>query len=225
MLGRALHFVSIQYLTIYIMESVFITVKFQTVDTNGNWLCYGVMLSSYPSGRILFFEQGVCDRTENDFDTCTKDFWSQHGEALGIIKSCPSRPAPLAEQHLSELVTSLLTLHPDVYFVSDNPGLDLRILNNIMVQYGKRPVSYRNFLTYYQCICTWSFQFAVLSVLGIRTNQIDAYLRTYSQKWLQREIAQCLGPKNIPLSDTAGVLNRHFKVLDILSINKRSFSL
>ena len=207
------------------MESVFITVKFQTVDTNGNWLCYGLMLSSYPSGRILFFEQGVCDRSEKEFDKHTRDFWLQHAEALDIIKSCPTRPVPLAEQQLSELVTSLLTLYPDVYFLSDNPGLDLRILNNIMVKYGKRPVSYRNLSTYYQCICTWSFQLAVLSILGIRTNQIDAYLRPYSEKWLQREIAQHLGPKNIPISDTAGVLNRHFKILDILSIIKRSSSL
>jgi hypothetical protein len=199
------------------MENVFLTVKFQTIDTRGNWLCYGLMLASYPSGQVLFSTQGVCDRPTTHFDEHTKKFWLAHHTALEMIQTYPAQTVSIGEAQLCNCISYLLHAYPKAYLISDNPQLDMRILNNIMIAHGREPVYYRNNMTYYQCICTWSFQLSVLSLLHIGQHQIVSFLQS---KFIckSREVDRYFGPKHTPIADAARVLSRHFKILDVLSV-------
>ena len=202
------------------MRGVYVTIDFEAVNQKGVWLCYCIMVSEYPRGKVIEFHQGRCDRSDDEYDEITKQFWENHSDAYHIIKSqYQCLPINDANKLLCSRISDIVSKYERAYFVSDNPQFDLKILDNILTSNGYDPVSRRSENLYLQCVCTWSFQLSILSLLGFSPIDIDKFL---IRKGLisSREIDNYFGPRHTPRSDCAKILCNHFKILDIIDLYK-----
>lgn len=197
--------------------SVYATIDFESVDTSGKWWCYGIMVAEYPSGNIVCSHHGKCPRTIDEFDDPTRQFWDQHPSSFDIISKYPSTDTvTVAEQQLCRKVYSILLKYPHVRLVSDNPGFDIRILDNIMVKYGYKPTSHRANGGYLQCTCTWSYQLPIMRMYKIQACELDEYMHAIGLGYaLERSVTTYFGPKHTPRADCARILSQHFKMLDL----------
>jgi hypothetical protein len=96
-----------------------------------------------------------------------------------------------------------------MHFVSDNPQLDIRILDSILETHDEFPISIRVLPNkkqlYYPTLCTWTFRLATSRIVGNHLPPRKPY----------RGVDFLKGTRHTPLVDCAKILSNHFKILDI----------
>lgn len=190
--------------------TVFMSVDFECVDGDGTWIAFSAIVAEYPTGKQLDCITLACERQESEYAESTMAFWKKHPSQLKILKTLgDGHQAADQEVKICDFVAGVLEKHPSVFVLSDNPQLDIRLLDNMLVQNGKTCISDRKD-KYFQCLCTWSYRQGVQAVLKkkpppIRTDRdVDAYF----------------GPRHTPQADCAQILSEHFRTLDLIKRNR-----
>lgn len=200
------------------MHGVYVTIDFESVNTCGRWYCYSIMVSNYPKGDVLEIQTGGCTINDSEYDAATAAFWNRNRKAHDINRSDDNYkklPPQEATILLCSRISKIMKEYPRVYFVTDNPGYDLTILNTILVQNGYNPVSNRDGDVYFQCICSWSFRLSTLAILGISRSKVNEYLRQHNIRH-DRTVDIYFGPRHTPQADCARIMSQHFEILDII---------
>lgn len=173
--------------------------------------------TSVPSLRIITMR----DMTDSDENAIA--FWKKHHQSYDIIQQYQYLPVEEANKLLCDSIINIFERFPNAYIVSDDPQYNLRILDNILETYGHNPVSQRGGNLYSQCICTWSFRFSILSLLGFPESHVDRFLGQRGIIVAGREIDNYFGPLHTPWSDCARILSNHCKMLDVISLSKSPY--
>lgn len=183
---------------------VYATADFECVNKKGSWCSYGVMIAEYPSGKVLDFIVSYVKRPCELFDLSTVLFWQEHASIYDHIQN-KARSSLLEEElRLCKFIERWISQVPDLYFISDNPQLDIRLLDNILIKHGYNPVAFRGDNIYFQCICTWSFKQAARLIIP--------YLHQSNKIETGSLLLPWLGPKHLPISDCARILYSHFEL-------------
>lgn len=195
----------------------YMTVDFESVNQQGKWLCYGIVVSEYPSGRVLESHVGKCEREYREYDAKTLEFWTcANPLAFQVINSYPSKPVNVAELDLCSTIRRILRDYPRIFVVSDNPQYDIRILDNILVNNGYPVVSNRLNGIYLQSICTWTFLTAAMQIYNVTRKQI---LSPRSDREVDHKHH---GVHHTPITDCSRILAHHFTVLDFIRFQKEN---
>jgi hypothetical protein len=193
------------------------TIDFEAIDTIGTWLGYGIIIAEYPSGKILDIQEQSCERNLQEYSPRTMEFWKQHQEAHDyLVNNGKGIYSEVAEQELCLYIVSILKKYPNIYLISDNPQYDIRLLDNLMQKHNHSPVSVRGKDLYFQCLCTWSFQNGILSLLQKKPKDINQ-VRNSLALCYDRHVDGYFGPRHAPLADCARIISQHFKMLDIIN--------
>ena len=149
----------------------FLTIDFESIDAHGTWIAYGVIVSSYPSGRIISQKRGACMRFEHEFDEYTKQFWEcqTNKQILEKLTKNTNPNIKDEERQLCTYIRDQLTRCPDLVILQDNPQFDCAILNNMMKRNNMLPISTRfinNNRKYRSVICSKSFRSGVAMSFG-----------------------------------------------------------
>lgn len=209
---------TLKSISVYISKKnmkVFMTIDFESVNQNGKWFAYAIMIASYPSGEILDTKESICHRSVEDYDDVTRDFWEKHPEAYEQLMWKSSNNTPEQQEiELCKYVSNILLKYPHIYIISDNPQYDIRLLDNILERHSFSPVALRSNNLYLQCICTWSFKMGVISILGKPHKHFFTKKPNISKN---RRVDDYFGPKHMPIADCAYILSQHFGVMDIVN--------
>lgn len=149
---------------------VYIVVDVELIDTN-KWLSMCFLTSDYPQGAIRDVEEFYVDRSTHKIQ-CPKKiaFWQKHKQALDYnIKRGVGISEEVAERHVCEYVNDLRTRTPHFFLVSDNPGMDVAVIDGILLKYGHEPLASRGPDMYAQVLCTWSYKQALAKLFHVRT--------------------------------------------------------
>lgn len=111
-----------------------------------------------------FLVTGHC---EVDFETLVLDphahtFWTTHSVAFTKNKTLAgSRSRQQAESEIVNFVQRIKKQFPRFYALSDNPSLDIDLLDQVLVSHAQPRLCIRNDqCMYFQCLCTWSYRLA-----------------------------------------------------------------
>ena len=197
------------------MVKIYGTVDFEYTDPKKpreSWFAACLMVAKYPSGQILQTEEFRIPITGTK-----SQFWEKHPEAFGLNTSVNKQASRVvSEQRLIQFVNAVRTKYPHIHFVSDNPQLDIRILDGILEAHHEFPISIRVLKNqkhiYYPTLCTWTFRLATSQILG-------KYLPAHTN---YRGVDFLRGTRHTPLVDCAKILSNHFKILDIHQVVSRN---
>jgi hypothetical protein len=198
-------------------DRVYLVVDFETVSRHGDWLCFAAMVVSYPGGNIIEAITIGCERTDDEYDASTLAFWTRNQIAKDFIaKNIKMETKEDAESKVISFINGTLQKFPAAFVISDNPEFDICILNRILRSHGHDPISDRKHgqNKYYHSICTWSYQLAVCSWLGVTAHQLETgHAATANHR---RRIDDYFGPRHTPLADCARIIASHFHLIDIM---------
>ena len=199
------------------MKGVYITIDFESVNARAGWFAYGIFVAEYPSGKLHEVHDGYCVRDEKEFDDVTRAFWEKNQLAWKTIEARKkNHTEEEAEKILCQQIQEITARYPMAYVVSDSPSYDVRILDNILTKNGFPAISNRQKKHYYQTICTWSFQMAVLAMFRIKSNEVRQKLMNHQFYTANREVDNFFGPRHTPNGDCARILSNHFCILDLM---------
>jgi hypothetical protein len=197
------------------MEKIFLTIDFETVDGEDKWIACALMVATYPSGKIIEIFETSCQRSKEDYNERAKVFWKKNNRAHSFIeKQGMGQSVSDEEKKICENIRRIFDTYPDIYFVSDNPSVDVKIIDQILKRNGYPFTSFRG-KKYFQCICTWSFKLGIKSIIGNSLDRLSPIEK--------RPTSAYFGYHHTPKSDCARILNSHFEVLDSLNQFRDSF--
>lgn len=151
-------------------SGVYIVIDVEMIDAN-KWLSMCFLTAHYPTGKILAVEEFYVDRSKHKIQ-CPKKiaFWEQHTVALDYnIRRGIGIQEEDVEQSICEYVNELRSNIPHFFLVSDNPVLDVAVVDAILLKYGHPPLSNRNAHMYAQVLCTWSYKQALAKQFHVRS--------------------------------------------------------
>ena len=188
---------------------LYATVDFECINKAGTWCAYAVMVVEYPSCKVVDFIVSYVQRPCTDFDPHTTEFWNNNIYIYDHILKNSTTDIVGEEFRLCSFIHNLVTKHPDVHFISDNPQMDIRLLDNILCKHHHFPISMRGNYIYYQTICTWSFKQAISAIVK-KSPSTDRILNQHEVKISKTPLFTWLGPKHLPLSDCARIIYQYF---------------
>ena len=174
------------------------------------WQSIGVVVVAYPSGCIIdTLEIGV---SGCEVSPLCKDFWDTHTEsfaynlALGTGKTRVNQ-----ENELCAFIEHILDVRPHAFILSDNPSLDIAIVDSIFYRQRSRSMLIRNG-RFYPAVDAWSARTTLQYVVG-QLITVDTYCtRDITIMWRTGVTTD-----HTPLRDAAKVVSRYFSVLDMLN--------
>ncbi len=188
-------------------------------DRNGTWTCFAAVVICWSSQKLLQYVQighstkGVPEpagptEEQKEFDADLLAFWKRHPDAQQYnAKLCARHTKPEAEKIITEFVKGVKSSWPNFYLLTDNPSLDVRLLDNILLQNGSTPVSYRTKATgkYRQPVCLWSFGRSLPAY--IQKNCLKPFVEAGTERAIsQLQLAGSVGPRHTPLFDAISAL-------------------
>jgi hypothetical protein len=195
------------------MTRVFGTVDFEYLHTKSpreSWFAVCVMIADYPKGSIKASKTFKVNLARNQYET--SDFWRHHQPAYNQnISSCVTETREKNEALLADYVDDIRKQYPHIFFISDNPQMDIRLLDTILEEHQRYPISLR-FLEdgkqiYYPTLCTWTYKLATQQLIGVR------YF--YNYQYPRRGVDLVKGTRHTPMVDCARILSCHFHALDL----------
>ena len=187
----------------------YLAIDFEYCDSKCTPLAYAIMISDYPSGKVLYHTFGACDRPMTDYDEVTLKFWHSHPDSHQFLldRGRGILPATMQEQLVSN-IDYISRTFSNVFVVTDNVQ-DISCLNSILGAHGMKTIFYLNG-HYRQCLCTWSF---ALGRLGKGAREKIAHVKD------TREVSEYyFGLKHTASSCCAKILSSHFKVMDMAHV-------
>jgi len=151
-------------------SGVYVVLDVELID-NGVWLSLCFLTARYPTGEVMAVEEFYVDRSQHEIKNPTKKaFWEKHAEALDYnLKRGMGKPEEVAEASVCAYVQDLRARNPHFFLVSDNPGLDILILDTILAKYNHEPLSQRAPDVYAQVLCTWSYKQSLARIFHVKT--------------------------------------------------------
>lgn len=181
-----------------------LAVDFEMVNQSTGWLAYCMALVSFPSGNVQLVYDGACHRHPSEYHPRTAAFWDANPEAHRQLRVAGQGIEPAAaEAVLCQRVSYILRHWPHVYVVSDNPCLDIGLLNIILMKNGMDCISFRPTGIFRQPVCLWSYKLGRESVS--RSNPIVAKSNPPSML--------PTGSKHTPLHDCLVLIWKYFRYL------------
>jgi hypothetical protein len=194
----------------------------------GTWWTLGILVMEYRTGKVIQTAEFACDRSNQSIPEETCLFWEQHPEAFQYnTKLAAGRTVSQEEERICAFVVELKKSRPEVYFVSDAPCTDVRMLEDILARHGQTAICHRTQTMFRQTICTWSFRFGVASAAKCKPGQLLSLYASYAHvRPVESELVHgmvvvdgceiSIGPRHTSLRDCFHILLNHFKVLDIV---------
>ena len=195
------------------------TIDFESVNIHGLWVAYGVIISQYPSGRIISTRHGACIRQDCDYDSHTRNFWTLKENKqvlLSLTRHLDSESIRDKERALCKYIRRQLDACPDMVILQDNPQFDCAILNKMMARNHLLPVSSRiihGTIKYRSTICSKSFRSGIALGVG---GQLKLAHEIEKHTDFNREITQLAkrGRKHDPINDAAITQSNFFSIID-----------
>jgi hypothetical protein len=119
----------------------------------------------------------------------TTRFWRSNQRAYAENRHLNLRTTrAAAEKQIVDNVNRVRQTWSKFWMICDNPAMDIRILDNILLSHGADPISIRppNH-TYMQVICSWSYQLSASALLFIPRHTI----RTESSRAASEFMSRC----------------------------------
>lgn len=167
------------------MDRTLVAVDFECLFPN-KWTTFAVVVFTYNTqAKCTVLHSATIGHgdDQNDFEqACNRRcetvrhaaaFWARHREAYEYNRAVNGTfPRQQAEREIVKQIEFIRTTWSDFYLICDNPAMDIRLLDNILLQHGANPISIRppnnRFL---QVICAWSYRLAVTNLLRISKSQ------------------------------------------------------
>ena len=175
------------------------------------WQSVGIVVAEYPGGQVIGSLEVGIPRSTALPEAC-RSFWDDRPEsfaynvALGAGKDQTSQ-----EEAICAFVGSTLDAHPDAFILSDNPTLDVAVLDEMFVRNRGHTVLVRGG-RFYPAIDAWTVRSTVQRMLGRRLVIDPACTRPVTDLWRRSNTAQ-----HTPMCDAARILSRHFATLDSIA--------
>jgi hypothetical protein len=122
----------------------------------------------------------------------TSVFWNKNYQAYNqnlLLNMCTHRIE--AERAIVANINSIRQRWSRFWLICDNPSMDIRILDNILLAHGANPICIRPpNSTYKQVICSWSYRLSAAALLDIPKHQI----RSQSVQMAARFMTECRSP-------------------------------
>lgn len=199
---------------------VYLCIDFEAINQQGDWWAYGCMLAHYHNGAILESIESYCDRSPEEFDAATREFWDTHPEARDRIKQkAVGLDRETEEKRLCDFIQSVFSQQSSVHVVTDNPQFDLRLLDNLLVKHGF-PVIAMRAGCYVHSVCSVSYRHGALSGIGKETwDRVSGLVKDSAY---YRPVARYQGLHHCPLFDCARILASHFNTMDIIYLYRQN---
>lgn len=205
-------------------QQVFMTFDFETHSSN-DWFAVGVVVAQYPSGRIMHEWKTSIPIPLEYFEAKNKEFWAELPDIKheldcqnhGIQDSVEQK-----KQSLCEFIRLMHQKYPRIRPISDNPSLDVRLLDTMLGEYNLPPISIRENGSSAPVLCTYSYGLGILGTsFGQSKDSINDMHKYIFAPF--KPIQACrvvdmvaMGPKHIPINDCCHTLSMHFKALDVV---------
>lgn len=164
------------------------------------------------------FEMSKCDSWSS-----TKHFWKKHTLAYEHNRQTNMLSTKnKAEEEIVRNINYIRNKWTNFKMICDNPSMDIRILDNILLTHGSDPISIRPpNKTYLQVICSWSYRLSATAILNLSKQQ----LRSESQELANKIFRQmkCGEPAvaHTPVYDCVMILASYMYINICINNNKK----
>jgi hypothetical protein len=212
------------------VNEVYIVWDFETFAP-GEWFAVAVCIAEYPSRKILMEYKVSIPLPLKNFHPDFRKFW----EALAPLKlqldqESRTHVSPSFQyvdygfeiskkrRELCQFMRQAHVRYPRLRTISDNPGVDLAILDRMLAQENLPAMSVRHNGKSAPVLDTRSYKLGVMGVINGKAKDtvetVHRALFPHAHANLTLDYLAGL-EKHIPRHDCARILSHHFKILDI----------
>lgn len=213
------------------VNEVYIVWDFETFAP-GEWFAVAVCIAEYPSRNILMEYKASIPVPLDNFHPDFREFWEMLAPLkLQLDQESRTSHASSSSQYVDyslefnkkrrELCQFMRKAHvryPRLRTISDNPGVDLAILDRMLVQEHLPVMSVRHNGKSAPILDTRSYKLGVMGVINGKANDtvetVHRALFPHAPDNITLDYLAGL-EKHIPRHDCARILSQHFKILDI----------
>jgi hypothetical protein len=171
------------------------------------WKSIGIVVVTYPSGRIV--DSMEIGTQHSDVSKTCQEFWDRHPKSFEYnVALGHGTDSDAQECIMCTFLERILTVYPHAFILSDNPSLDIAVVEDIFQRKMNRSMLVRND-RFYPVVDTWSARMTLQSVIGRMIPQNTTCTRDVTLIWNNAETID-----HTPRMDAYKVVSRYFSVLD-----------